>query len=221
MPRFSRNLMIAQSVVFLATQVAMVWLGVPVLGYLGVGGDAPFGFAWQWLTHPFVELPSTLLPFALAMLVAYLVYPRIEQLHGRAGLVAALATSAIAGGVFGSAVSFLLPPPIPVGGAIGPVIGLLAYESWARRHAGPARVTLFGVGAGVDLTGKQIVGGLFAYSVLMLLLSRDFVRFAMDVGCLLGGMLAVHLRQRWAFRARPSGLRVVRGGKPDRDRMLH
>lgn len=220
MTLFSRNLLIAQCVIFLVTQVAMVWLNLALLPLLAVGGNAPFGYLWQWITHPLVEPPGMLLPFALAMFVAYYTYPRMEATYGRKLLVTAWLASAAMGGVLGTATALVFSRFAPSSGAFTPILGLFAFDAWTRRDGGKMRILPFVVGPSFDVTGRQLVMGLFGLAALFLLLSRGFVEFAVNVGSILGGM-AVAQGRELRRTVRKQKLRVVNGGRGSGDGMLH
>lgn len=220
MPRFSRNLIIAQCVLFVVTQVAMVWLGLPVFDWLAVGGEARLGPAWQWLTHPFVESVGNLISFALAMLIAYYTFPRIEATYGRSLFLVVYFASVAMGGLLGLGTAALLAGATPASGAFPPVLGLFAFDAWTRRNGGRMRILPFVVGPSFDVTGRQLVAGLLGFSFLLLLLSAGWVPFAVDVGCILGGVAASALRERWRT-VRRTKLSVVRGGRNSGDGMLH
>lgn len=221
MTRFSRTLLATQCVIYLVTQVVMVWMSVPLAVDLAVGGRVPYGWAWQWITHPLVEPPGELVSFALAMFMAWYTYPRVETTYGRKLLAATMLAATALAGALGTAFAVLGLTGGPTCGAVAPVVGLVTFDAWSLRNAGNLSVLPLGAGPSMTVTGRKIVGFFAVLAVVFLLISRDFVAFGVNAGAVAGGLLVALLRERRRPGPRSSGLRIVRGGRNSGDGMLH
>lgn len=224
MQHLVRNFLIAQGALYVVTQFAMVWLGIRLDALLGVFPFPAWHLAWQWLTHPLVEIAggNSLLPFAITLYFEWLIFPRVVAVYGARMWALAMVSASVVAGLLATAVALVAPEMMPVVGASELVVGVLAFEAWARRNAGPMHMSLFGQGPTFEVTGKMILGALVAFAAISLVVNPFVVGFASSIGAILGGVLAAWGReQRSAKRSTKHAFDVIRGGRASRDRFIH
>lgn len=220
MSQFVRNLLIAIVGVFLVAQFVEAYQHLPVHAALGIDPSFHrFAFAWQWATYPWVELPGDLsiINLGLGVWILATLCPVIEQAHGRAELVRALAAGVIGGGVLGTLVGLVFPPVVAASGTISAIDGAAAFLLWNRRHSRMLFALVPGSTTTFELGAKQMGAVLLGFAIFRFVMLPSPTHLAVDLGGLLGGLGYAVWRERRAARAvvRHS-FTVLRGGKSDR-----
>jgi hypothetical protein len=219
LPRLSqvvKKLIIALSVAYIAQLVLENWLGVPVAGWLAL---SPGGAGvWQLVTYVFVDRRHPVM-FCLGLAFLWLALSRFEIGYGaRRTLELCLATT-LGASVPAYLAGFALPGSPPLYGAFSLWMGGFAATTWSY---GNQPVSLFGL---LTLGARQLLWLLLGLSVLIFLQSKDHTQLIADLGAIASGIGFVRYMKRPRSsgpsrkpRTKPSGLRVVEGGKSEDDR---
>lgn len=224
--------MIALGGVFLVQVLIRVGLGFDSGRYaalvenpLGLSGDGFFGqfFLWQPFTYFWLSPLHGVGPIFFSLLSIYFFAPPIEQQIGKTRTLIAFVSAGVAGGLLSLVFAglFLRESALYASPLLGPqaaTAGLIATLCWWWRDS---RMNLFII----QPLGWQVLAGFTALVLLQGLLSphpyvviHQLGGIAMGVG-VASGKDPYGLFQRvrlWRLRKR---VRVVRGGKDDRDWM--
>lgn len=230
--RLSRGLMIAIGGVFLAQVLTRVILGFDSGRYaeivertLALSGAGVFKlhYVWQPFTYFWISPLSGIGPVLFSLLAIYIFTPPLEQQLGRTRTLIAFVSAGVAGGLLHLLVAgvFLSGSPYfhaPFMGAQAATAGMIATLCWWWRDQ-PMNLIV------IQPLGWHVLVGFTALIVLQgLLMPHPFLVVDQLGGILMGmGVASGHdpfgLFQKlrlWRLRRR---IRVLRGGKDDRDWM--
>lgn len=193
-----------------------------VVQYLTLSGEGVFahGRVWTLLTHFWLSPMDSVFPVLFSALSLYLFGPPLEQRIGRTRTLVCFISAGIVGGLAALLVAAIAGPQsgvyvAPILGAQGATSGLVAALCWMWRDRW-INVFLF------RAKGWHLLAGLAGIQMIQGLLHHP-ISVAAPLGGLLMGMATASRRdpyalwQRvklWRIRRR---VRVVRGGKDDRD----
>lgn len=181
------------------------------------------GYVWQIFTYFWISSLDSIVPILFHLLGIYLFVPLLEFQIGRVRTLVAFISAGVAGALLPLLLSLILLKPaglygLEFVGANAAITGLFAaYLWWYRdRHI---RLIL------IEAKGWQLLAGLTAFVILSALLTPTPLYVIHSLGGIGMGMavgsgkdpyaLFQHFRL-WRLRRK---VRVIRGGKDDRDWM--
>ncbi|NOY94047.1 MAG: rhomboid family intramembrane serine protease [Deltaproteobacteria bacterium] len=173
--------------VYLAEIIAENWLGVPAFALLSLNAVNPgLPTLWQPLTYAFAWPTDTehLFSMLLTLLFLWWMVPPFEQSFGRRRTIQLLITTTLSAALLALVAGLFFSGAAPLYGAGSALLGLIAAFAWAFRHRG--QMSFFGV---LPMKPVNIIYIALGFSVLVFLMTKDFVGLMADLGAIGGGVL--------------------------------
>ena len=166
----------------------------------------------QMFSYVFVTDPTGLARLLFSLVFMWLIMSRFESTFGARHTIWLSVVGTLGGSVAALLAALVAKPLIPLYGST--TITYAGMVATAQVMAGRS-MSLFGL---VNVTSRQLIGGLIVLALLEFLISRDHVMFAALLGSMLAGGGYVKYMSRAPRRSsppkRPGGtrFRVLRGG---------
>lgn len=167
----------------------------------------------QMFSYVFVTDPTGLGRLIFSLVFMWLIMSRFESSFGARHTLWLMLVGTVGGSVAALLAAVVAAPRIPLYGS--ETIAYAGMSAMAQVMAGRT-MSLFGL---LNVTPRQLIGGLIVLALLDFLISRDHVRFAAVLGAMLAGGGYVKYMGRAPRRSSPPNkrpgstrFRVLRGG---------
>jgi len=202
---------------YIAAIIAENWLSVPAFALLSLNAvHIGLPTLWQPLTYVLAWPTDVdhLFGMLLTLLFLWWMVPPFEQSFGRRRTIQLLIATSLSAALLALVTGMFFSQAAPLYGAGSALLGLIAAFSWAFRHKG--QMSLFGV---LPMKPLHIIFIALGFSLLVFLMSKDFVGLMADLGAVGGGVLFAEWMSAPKKPTRPKkrkggpDLRVVDGDK--------